>query len=255
LDAEASAHGLLVRASRAVRTLACGTLRTDAPALRPRVAGHFLCLAKESNQRKARQRRRPLRGCPALLAPSGVENGLKHVFADYPARLCAARRRRWQLSQLLDPHPTLSLSRERVKSTNHSEPARSRYSLSPEGRGLGRGAWLDLPAIEAAEQRSRGGGFRRKSALALFRRPPRRAAQGSRVAAGIVGAPFFAYFLWQDKESRWPAAAMKRQGSNEGRFTPERAQRATNHLRHATVSPHPASAANSRMPQWAASKC
>ena len=51
--------------------------------------------------------------------------------------------------------------------------------------------------------------------------------EGSRVAAVSAGAPFFAYFLWQDKESRWPPAAMERERSCEASLTPERAQRAT----------------------------
>jgi hypothetical protein len=51
-------------------SLRCGCAFSPHP-LHGRGAGHFLCLAKESNQRKARPRSRPLRGCPALLGQAG----------------------------------------------------------------------------------------------------------------------------------------------------------------------------------------
>jgi hypothetical protein len=57
-------------------------------------------------------------GFPALLALSGGENGLKHVFAEGPAHRCASRRLRWHEGQ------TTPLS----------------LALSPPGRGNSRSA-------------------------------------------------------------------------------------------------------------------
>ena len=54
-----------------VTTSVCGNGLYSPHPLHGRGASHFLCLAKESNQRKACPRRRPLRGCPALLGRAG----------------------------------------------------------------------------------------------------------------------------------------------------------------------------------------
>jgi hypothetical protein len=252
--------------SRAARALVCDTLRTDAPAPWPRAATYFLCLAKESRQRKARPLRRPLRGSLALLVRGGGRRTrhdralrARHVPQTaaplFSASDCAAQRLRGQGRKGSTLPPALSLSRERETYTAERQHRHQRSrprgachaSTVPSPRsGEGqRGAWLDLPAIEAAEQRSRGGGFRRKSALALFRRPPRRAAQGSRVAAGIVGAPFFAYFLWQDKESRWPRGHEAERSSEAGR-SPSASAASTASKAHNQQSAQPAKRTTSK---------
>ena len=155
----------------------CALRRAGACALR-RAGGYFSCLAKKSNQKKASPRSRRLRRSLALLGRAGGENGLKHVFADYPGPPCAAQR------------------------------LRGRYMQGRAPRLICGG--LPFNAFEGAEQRRRGGGLRRKSALALFRRPPRRAAQGSRAATAFVGSPFFGYFLWRSKESNRPRGGERR---------------------------------------------
>ena len=189
-----------LRPSRAARALVCGTLCTDAPAPWPRAATYFLCLAKESRQRKARPLRRPLRGSLALLVRGGGRRTrhdralrARHVPQTaaplFSASDCAAQRLRGQGRKGSTLSPALSLSRERVNYRAQRErqrprraartPPRRDCSLSPEGRGPGRGASVDLHAIGGAEQRSGERGLRRKRALARFRRRPTRAAQGS----------------------------------------------------------------------------
>jgi hypothetical protein len=203
-------------ASRAVRALVCDTLRMNEPAPWPRAATYFLCLAKESRQRKARPLRRPLRGCLALLVRGGGRRTrhdralrARHVPQTaaplFSASDCAAQRLRGQGRKGSTLPPALSLSRERVNYRAQRErqrprraartPPRRDCSLFPEGRGPGRGASVDLHAIGGAEQR----------------REARRAA--------FVGTPFFAYFLWQDKESRWPRGH-EAERTNEARCSP-----------------------------------
>ena len=88
-------------------------------------------------------------------------------------------------------------------------------ALSPSGErerafpplrgGPGRGG-VAVPALEDAEQRSEGRGRRGLlSERSEFASPagPREQRREARRAV-FVGAPFFAYFLWQDKESRRP---------------------------------------------------
>jgi len=190
------------------------TRRAGTCALR-RAGGYFSCLAKKSNQEKASPRSRRLRRSLALLGRTGGENGLKHVFADYPGPPCAAQRLRGRSRARLAPHPCpLPIRGEGGPSYDRD------VGLPPPraGEGRGGGSHLPLNAFEGAEQRRRGGGFRRKSALALFRRPPRRAAQGSRAATAFVGSPFFGYFLWRSKESNRPRGGERRAPSARERL-------------------------------------
>ena len=174
----------------------CALRRAGRRALR-RAGGYFSCLAKKSNQKKASPRSRRLRRCLALLGRTGGENGLKHVFADYPGPPCAA---------------------QRLRGRKGKEPAGA--TSSTECQGPNRRSTAS--AFEGAEQRRRGGGLRRKSALALFRRPPRRAAQGSRAATAFVGSPFFGYFLWRSKESNRPRGGERKPplGAERSRLIP-----------------------------------
>jgi len=189
------------------------------PAPWPRAATYFLCLAKESRQRKARPLRRPLRGCLRLAGRAGpwgpaarqaqtvhwtvcvrarllVRGGGRRTRHDralrarhvpqtaaplFSASACAAQRLRGQQRKGSTLAPALSLSRERENYSAERECQRPRgdNSLSPEGRGPGRGVWFDLHAIGGAEKRSGERGLRRKRALARFRRRSTRAAQGS----------------------------------------------------------------------------
>ncbi len=170
-----------------------------------RAGGYFSCLAKKSNQKKARPRSRRLRRCLALLGWAGGENGLKHVFAESPGPPCAAQRLRGHPKKLLAPHPyPLPVRGEGGRAFDACVRAPRRFPPPLEGEGQGEGGPSTLNAFDGAEQRRRGGGTRRKSALAHFRRPPRRAAQGSRAATDFVGSPFFGYFLWRSKESNRP---------------------------------------------------
>jgi hypothetical protein len=160
-------------------------------------------------------------GFPALLALSGGENGLKHVFAEGSDHRSAARRLRWHAGQLTPLSLTLSPSGRGSDAIGTIGCQRAVFHPLPgQGEGRGVGGALDSVAIGDAEQRRVERGSRRKRALARFRRRSNRAAQGTRAAAGVVGAPFFGHFLWQDKESDRPAAAAERRRASEGRCNP-----------------------------------
>jgi hypothetical protein len=168
-----------------------------------RAGGYFSCLARKSNQKKASPRSRRLLRFLALLGRTGGENRLKHAFAESPGPLCAAQRLRGHQRRGLAPHPSpLPVRGEGACVVLGGNLARIPPPQAREGQGGG--GLLTLIAFEGAEQRRAGGGIRRKSALALFRRPPRGAAQGSRAATDFVGSPFFGCFLWRSKESNRP---------------------------------------------------
>ena len=65
---------------------------------------------------------------------------------------------------------------------------------------------LVVGALQDAEQHRGSGGSRAclSERASLQARPLPRAAEGTRAAGVLAGASFFAYFHWQDKESRGP---------------------------------------------------
>jgi hypothetical protein len=148
------------------RSLQCARQRA-APSgawspLHGRGASHFLCLAKESNQRKARPRSRPLRGCPALLRPAGRRPN-SH---DRAARATCFGQRA--------PETPAALALLGVFEGRQDNGSPLSLTLSPSGE---RGSFtdlafdlaLDLPALEDAEQRRAGRGCRSHTVRSTWR--------------------------------------------------------------------------------------
>jgi len=187
-----------------------------------RAGGYFLCLAKESNQRKASLRRRSLRDCPALLVEAGGERGLKRSFAESPRLACAARRLRRPSTSNDHPHPgPPPPAGEGVGRGESAVASIGRSCLGWRARvaaGVGRG--LSFNALDDAEQRRAGRGLRRKRALARFRRRSDRAAQGTGAAGGFVGSPSFGYFSWRDKKSNRPRGGERKCRRDGSRHLP-----------------------------------
>ena len=129
-----------------------------------RGASHFLCLAKESNQRNARPRRRPLRGCPVLLRSAGRRPNSHDRAAratcfgqrapEFPAALALLGVFEGRQDNCSPLSLTLSPSGERGSPTAHRS-----VDLA-----------LDLPALEDAEQRRAGRGGRSHTVRSTWRR-------------------------------------------------------------------------------------
>ena len=196
----------------------CGTVRLPASRVPPRRAGHFLCVAKESNQRKATRMKRPsLREgflavlglgvhrktrCAALRSNSCDESVVEACCARHP-QPCAPQR------SIRDPKTRSSPSASCAVGSR-SEPG----ATSRRCRRRAEWYWGSSPRKRRRGAQGLGRCAKRTQALthcgclsgALAQRVPqcspkpehhREPAQ----RAPNPGSPFFGYFLWRSKES------------------------------------------------------
>lgn len=145
--------------------------------LHGRGARHFSCLAKKSNQKKARPRSRPLRGCPALLRPAGRRPNSHDRAAratcfgqwapEFPAALALLGVFEGRQDNPI-PTPAHPLEGEGWKhrrtgaclTARHLELSVAIASPLPgRGEGQGEGRAVAVQALEDAEQRRSGRGF------------------------------------------------------------------------------------------------
>ena len=173
--------------------------------LQGRVAPYFLCLGKESRQRKPRPRFRPLRGCPVLLARSGGHRNSHDLapaaratcfgqsMAESPGPHCAARRLRGQNCVALasgcaaSERRRCASARGRRGGAGRQRSSAGRVSERPQGASFAHGPLTPCSAREA----------------------------GASAQAGLARSPFFGYFLWRSKESNRPRAVSGRSSKND----------------------------------------
>jgi hypothetical protein len=215
-------------AGAAVGVAAVEAVSLSSSRVPPRRAGHFLCFAKESNQRKATPDSAPrCAGFPAVLGlGAALRNSLRlRLRSNSRNESDVERAARVAPSPALlgasygDLNPNTNTTRLACGIASKPGLARCASQLPPDAEGE---AGLCSGPVRRAEERRVGGGVRstlqqltHRNCLSGAQRsefcdaPPTRAPQGTpRAARGAEpGSPFFAYFLWRSKESRSPAGA------------------------------------------------